>query len=787
MGPQRKKSKPNNQADIDQLQNTQSERNQQGQSNQKTRQNPQPESDTQASSSSSNTLPEADTTSLKSNRRSSRSSWYNGGSWRAKATPVAQATRESISVAGGATSEALAESAGQVGRYMHNTLKRSSKSIPSLPSAARINATRSTATLENQVSKEASSSRYSLNTNLKESKDAAKSKEAVVDGQAETKDVDTVMEDAPQDSPQLPQDTPQADAPLACQDVSQPDPPLPPDPNTEQDTVDNNAANSAQKGWFGWWSRPDGYAGEAGKDTINPVADTEMAEATATPLPNTATSALTEAVEATNATTLQPVTAISTEDPAHSANDTATMTPDNRYGSTRSWFGLWSSAQNTQIRPDDASNHPAQPLPDSPVTAEATSPKQASPNSQSIPINAENTDKSKDANVANSPQQMANSPAPPKSSGWAFWARESTTDDAPATGGTERQVGELAVADTPSQSHPEAAQFNQERDPKTLPKKSPTNTSLKDKNGRVTAVASSVDSTTATPSDSPPQTRPQTPEPARKVDAAAKPAVTKVTKVPSHPPHMVMPTFRETYRLLETQTYWEKVTQYVASSLRLIDTPNPENHVYVTSTPPRIRKAVAVGIHGYFPAPLIQKVLGPPTGTSIRFAKHASAAVRAWADKNQPETTCDIETVALEGEGFIADRVSTLWKLLLNWLSHLRSADLIFVACHSQGVPVAVMLVSKLIQLGCLNPSARIGICAMAGVNLGPFADYKTRLLGAGSAAELFEFSRPSSKVSMEYASALDVVLRHNVRITYAGSIDDQLVSLEVCDYCLLI
>ena len=89
------------------------------------------------------------------------------------------------------------------------------------------------------------------------------------------------------------------------------------------------------------------------------------------------------------------------------------------------------------------------------------------------------------------------------------------------------------------------------------------------------------------------------------------------------------------------------------------------------------------------------------------------------------------------------------------------------------------MLVAKLINIGCLSPHAKIGICAMAGINLGPFADYKSKIYG-GSAVELFEFNRPDSRVSKDYASQLEVVLRHGVRITYIGSIDDQLVSLEV-------
>lgn len=199
-------------------------------------------------------------------------------------------------------------------------------------------------------------------------------------------------------------------------------------------------------------------------------------------------------------------------------------------------------------------------------------------------------------------------------------------------------------------------------------------------------------------------------------------------------------------------------------------------HLHINPAPPRIRKAVAIGVHGFFPAPIFQKVIGQPKGTSIRFANAAAAAISEWCEAKGQKP--EIEQIALEGEGFIADRVKTLWKLLLNWIEHIRGADFILVACHSQGVPVAIMLVAKLIQFGCVNAS-RIGVCAMAGVNMGPFIEYKTKYFGP-TAAELFEFSNPRSLVSQMYLAALDEVLRFGVRITYVGSIDDQLVSLEV-------
>ncbi|KAL8943807.1 MAG: hypothetical protein Q9211_000850 [Gyalolechia sp. 1 TL-2023] len=173
--------------------------------------------------------------------------------------------------------------------------------------------------------------------------------------------------------------------------------------------------------------------------------------------------------------------------------------------------------------------------------------------------------------------------------------------------------------------------------------------------------------------------------------------------------------------------------------------------------------------------PLIRSVLGQPTGTSIRFADGAATAIQNWTRARGYE--CTIEKVALEGEGRIIERVNMLWKLLLNWMDNIRQADLVMVACHSQGVPVAIMLIAKLIEFGCIQ-DARIGVCAMAGVNLGPFLDFKSRWIG-GSAGELFDFARSDSQVSKDYTSALTTTLKSGVRITYIGSIDDQLVSLE--------
>lgn len=49
-----------------------------------------------------------------------------------------------------------------------------------------------------------------------------------------------------------------------------------------------------------------------------------------------------------------------------------------------------------------------------------------------------------------------------------------------------------------------------------------------------------------------------------------------------------------------------------------------------------------------------------------------------------------------------------------------------------------------------------------------------------GSAAELWEFSKPDSEISQKLEASVKAVLNYGARITYVASIDDQLVPMEV-------
>jgi hypothetical protein len=315
-----------------------------------------------------------------------------------------------------------------------------------------------------------------------------------------------------------------------------------------------------------------------------------------------------------------------------------------------SWFGLWSTATPT------------------PSTVTET------PNEQ-VPVKLKDADQ--DTVMEDAPPPIQ----PAAGSSWAFWSTEAPKKATESSANSEDN-GQLAVAGEPSQNHPELAKtttVKENKKAKSSKRGRPQSVELDEATRKATLLDPS--SSRNTPSQSP---------------APGK----------SPPPNLLIPSVRSTYKLVENPSILQQIAR-----LLLHGQQEPVKHVFLVKDPPKIKKALAIGIHGLFPAPLLRTIIGQPTGTSIKFANHAATAIRRWTDKNG-SVDCEIEKVALEGEGKIAERVDNLWKLLLNWIDHVRKADFILIACHSQGVPVALMLVAKLVEFGVVS-TGRIGICAM--------------------------------------------------------------------------
>lgn len=549
---------------------------------------------------------------------------------------------------------------------------------------------------------------------------------------------------------------------------TEPDPPLPPHPRKQENAKPSASKDSTQQqraasvSWFGWWSRPDDY--DEKEEEKKRQAEAIREDAQNTPLPGLTpqdSPAQSKIIPSTDNA------AKNLEDQPKPVDQVSTTSAEETQG--RSWFWLWSKTQNAQTQ--ETVTAPQSKEPRKPDNAKKKESEQSNP-----------TDKAKPTETPTKPPEVvvkepeSEAPKEPlarrKSNSWAFWSKEKSGPEQPENGTVHKQVGEIAVADTPSQSHPEIAQFNEQESPvpkdkDQLKPKANQSRGRKDKE-TLSKPSTPTPSTPAkgTPSQSPTRKSNET-APSKQLKQAAKSLKNERVQ-----PDVLLPEFRNTYSLLSEPSFWEKIRRFFVGDAADSSAP----HLHIAKDPPRIKKAIAIGIHGFFPSSLFQKVLGPPTGTSIRFSNQAAGAIKAWCEE-RGWNDVEIEKVALEGEGFVQERVDTLWKLLLNWIEHIRQADFILIAAHSQGVPVAIMLIAKLISFGCVN-AARVGVCAMAGINLGPFAEYRTRMFGA-SAFELFEFSNPESKVSKMYTQALEEVLKFGVRIVYVGSIDDQLVSLE--------
>ncbi|GMM30723.1 hypothetical protein DAMA08_034680 [Martiniozyma asiatica (nom. inval.)] len=245
--------------------------------------------------------------------------------------------------------------------------------------------------------------------------------------------------------------------------------------------------------------------------------------------------------------------------------------------------------------------------------------------------------------------------------------------------------------------------------------------------------------------------------------------------------NLVTPKIEETLPLFGTHTMIFNGYKRMKKALGYFD--SGELYLHRKIEAKIFKRVLIIGVHGFFPTRMIRPIIGEPTGTSMKFAQVGETAVLQWAKENNMNV--EIQKIALEKEGKIFDRVDFFFDILKNSANDIRKADFIFVCAHSQGTPVGVMLISKLLEYGIIDKNKMIGILGMAGINIGPFFGMdKTLFLRAYSAIEnaslleLFQFQNFESLQSRKYMEALRNLVAHDVKITFVGSIDDQLVPL---------
>ncbi|KPM34854.1 hypothetical protein AK830_g11714 [Neonectria ditissima] len=551
---------------------------------------------------------------------------------------------------------------------------------------------------------------------------------------------DTQDAKGPQPDPEVPQpEVSQSEAPQP--ETSKPqDNDIKPTPETPSSATTTRPAPTS--GWLGWLARTPFTETQASSTPPAP----EMAETTPDP---------TKEVEQT-----RPVTPPSQTEPPEPASS-----PVVKSAPATSWFGFWQSSAVQTSNDKPAPDFQPEPAPE--------------PTSEDVPI-------------SDAPPPHEHVASPQAGSTWAFWSKDSPKAKGKPTAETGKtgETGEIAVIGDGSEAHPkpmEECDMSQtpSKPAKAVSKPKDIQTGGKSswrRTKRLRPQSMEVDSPSTSPSgaSTPTSTGPVSQDinqpngPPTRVDSSNQ-SIAESESSTRLSSNLLLPSFSSTYQMKDNPSILKQITQFILRTQQ-----SPVRHILRVKDPPKIRKAIAIGVHGLFPASYLRPMIGQPTGTSLRFAGLCAESIRRWAEDHGCGD-CEIEKVALEGEGKIKDRVENLWKLMLNWIDHIRGADLIVIACHSQGVPVSIMLLEKLIDLGIIT-NAKIGVCAMAGVSLGPFPDIKSSLL-MGSAAELWDFSNAESDNSKRFETSLKHVLDYGARITFIGSIDDQLVPMESAVY----
>ncbi|KAF5000716.1 hypothetical protein FGRMN_1557 [Fusarium graminum] len=537
------------------------------------------------------------------------------------------------------------------------------------------------------------------------------------------------------DTPQTPNDSATTETiPSKASDSELVNPQIDAHPITSVPQVDTQRQVTTS-GWLGWWSK------------------TPFTETQTVPVTEADRTAVAEVEATKEVDEPRPATPSAQEAP----RDQLSPTPSVRDSRPTSWFRYWYPPAE-----------PANVLNDKPDAQQQ---------------DTETT--SQDATMADAPLPPPQNEAPLKSgSTWAFWSKESAK---PEDKTFLPESGEVAVMGEGSEAHPRPVAESDVSSTKDLVKEGfrgkdaqkPARTGWMKKSKRVRPHSMDLDPPSPSVSGASTPTRTSTPtqesDKATVKIASSGQSIAESEALTKASSNLLLPSFSSTYQMKENPSIIKQLTQLLLRTQQA-----SPNHVFRVESPPKIRKAIAIGIHGLFPATYLRPMIGQPTGTSLRFAALGAEGIRRWAEAHGCGD-CEIEKVALEGEGKIKDRVDNLWKLMLNWIDQIRSADLILFACHSQGVPVSIMLLEKLIDLGIVT-NAKVGVCAMAGVALGPFPDYKSGLL-MGSAAELWDFGDPESDNSRRFEHALKRVVDHGARVTFIGSIDDQLVPMESAVY----
>ena len=251
--------------------------------------------------------------------------------------------------------------------------------------------------------------------------------------------------------------------------------------------------------------------------------------------------------------------------------------------SRSSWFGLWG------LQP--------QPGAQDPGVQGAPKADTVVPSESSVSATPETSRSEAPGALQSQQQRIAERPA---SSSWAFWSREkpqSKYQDEKK----DLEVGEMAVANTSTQSNPERAEISSTSQ---MPAPAPSQDPKSKKRERPRSAETLASASSKRTAHEKQETRQEAVEAPHMRESSLKATTEQLTKqrIKQSPPNLILPSFDNTYQLSNQPSYWQQISRVIVGN-----NSHKNRHLSKSSTPHRIRKALVIGVHGYFPAPLLQK------------------------------------------------------------------------------------------------------------------------------------------------------------------------------------
>lgn len=246
-------------------------------------------------------------------------------------------------------------------------------------------------------------------------------------------------------------------------------------------------------------------------------------------------------------------------------------------------------------------------------------------------------------------------------------------------------------------------------------------------------------------------------------------------------PSLVLPDIDRNFRSITWQTRVRLLYEgYLLKNpipLHLYKMPNYQ----ITTRKQHVKKIVIIGVHSFLPIKIVRKLIGQSSANGLTLVKEATKAIKYWL-KNNDIGEYDIQSIVLEGQGTINDRVDKSLKMLQNWHETLAQSDFIYVVSYSHGVPVAINIMLELVQK---LSNKKYGLLSLNGILDGVFGNIEQKLINRGNTAyeneilnELIDLLQPETQLSLQIMQSLVVLAKYNAKIMFAGSINDQFTPL---------